>query len=319
MHPGKKAMQRAKSATNPLNPGDIRRQLQSNAEDELIKQAILMSLQEANQQNGAVTGNSDEAVARQIQDALNAEIAQEQGQKAELTPKNPTQAPHRKDSNPVSNDNNQISSTTTTTNSTLAPVPPATRNKPQPLARQQLIAVRQQGATCGLHAAANALAIYSNVIQDIPQTNKSLQSLAVTYYAEINTIIGQQKFAKSLKENVDNQEIMEYLQELTNNPNYRFILKDAQFYFYGKYGNNPITFLGGIYPGHIDDNVINYTKFNSQENGILNFIYNTGGHWVTVCAVKKQGQQPTLYFVDSAGGNSQQASDFLAYLDTILR
>ncbi len=312
-------MQRAKSAAKPVNPGDIRRQLRSNAEDELIKQAILMSLQEVNQQSTAVARNSDEVVARQIQDALNAEFSQ-QSPKAEPTPiKNPTQAQHRKDSNPVSNNNNQPNSTSTTTNTTLAQVPPSTGNRLQPLARQQLIAVRQEGATCGLHAAANALAIYTNVIQDIPQTNRSMQSLAITYYAEIKQIMNQPKFAKLPKENVDNVEIKLVLNDLQNKSEHKPILQDARFYFYGPWKGNPVTFLDGSCQKSIHDHYSNFREFKRSDVGVLNFIYNTGGHWVTVCAVKKQGQQPTLYFVDSAGGNSQQASEFLAYLDTILR
>lgn len=319
-------------------PNSAHTEQYQNDDDDLVRLAMQLSLESYNQSKTPQTTNqtTDEyskslEAARKLQEQFDAQLAQELQQSTEHSIPQPiNKIPHHSTPSPAKNIPNntvlrgtripaRIPQTTTTTSTKQKPAP-QTQSNNSSLEVFKLNAIHQKGATCGIHAACNALAIYTQIVTGSELNHTALQSSCNSYLKEWESAFKLDRFKNFARENVDNFELCHILHYLQQKAEYRALLKDAKFFFFGVHQGNPIEFLSGIFPGTgLHDTIIqkHFTDFKHAENSVINFIYNTGGHWVTVCAVK-QNNKVKLYFVDSANGTTTQAQSFIEYLKKFL-
>lgn len=183
-------------------------------------------------------------------------------------------------------------------------------------------AVQQKEATCGMHAAINALAINLLLAQEKPVTEKSVaelnEQLQIEWLWEVdmlNKMRALHNNNKSVKYNdlstADIKCVIERIKE--KNP----LLSTLKLFFL----DNHMQWAGTVdnyspeQTKRQDACEIAIQEFKQNQQNLISFICNTGGHWVTVCAIKVQGKDPHLYYMDSVNSpNPTSAGPFFAFV-----
>lgn len=303
MQPRKKKPENPQQALNRLNIEEQKKQ-----EEHWLKVALQDSLntlshltidqQTPTTNNSSTALQSDEEFARKLQAEDDAALSQHIEQ---LKPQQTTATKSRK--------------------STARQLPNTTKKSFSNPHVECIQALPQQGATCGMHAACNAMAIHLLLSQQNPVTHQTVgelnQHLQVDWLKEVKTLNNLQSQLKNKGrveyndlEIKDIASVIDLLKE--KNPT----LENMNVFFL----NNQMQWAGAI-TGYSHEQTMSQhayeialQEFKEKDNGVISFICNTGGHWVTVCAIKSPGKQPHLYYMDSVNGNPAQSGPFFAFI-----